>query len=447
LNLALRCVMPGFDGTTVPDWLRRAVSEGLGGVVIFGRNIVDRDQLHALVSSLHDERPELIVAIDEEGGDVTRLEARTGSSYPGNLALGAAGDPSLTEQVARAIGAELAAIGIDLNFAPVADVNSDPRNPVIGVRSFGSDPTRVSTHVAAWVSGHQGAGVAACAKHFPGHGATSVDSHLAVPVGPPELRPFEAAITAGVQAVMSAHIVAPEIDDAPATINRKVMTGVLRGDLGFAGLAISDGLDMRGISGDRGIPQAAALAVDAGCDALCVGGGPTGPEIVHQIAAALTASVGTERLAEAARRVDAMAAWRAKQRTSVVPDRNIGLEAARRALCISGDVKVREDARVIRFDTEPSIAAGDIPWGMTEALLHCGVRIGDDGRTLVLVARDLHRNPRHLQAIESELGEHPDAIVVEMGVPVYRPRNAKNYIATNGSARVCAQAAAEVMTR
>lgn len=447
MNLALRCLMPGFEGTTAPDWLRSVVSEGLGGVVIFGRNVADRDQLRALVSSLHGERPELIVAIDEEGGDVTRLEARTGSSYPGNLALGAADDPSLTERIARAIGAELAEAGIDLNFAPVADVNTDPRNPVIGVRSFGSDPARVSQHVAAWVRGHQGAGVAACAKHFPGHGATSVDSHLDLPVGPAELRPFEAAIAAGVQAVMSAHVVAPEIDDAPSTISRRVMTDVLRGELGFAGVAISDGLDMRGISRNRGIPAAAALAVAAGCDALCVGGGLTGPGVVDEIIASLSAGVSSERLAEAARRVDALAAWRAKHRTPALPDRNAGIEAARRALCVSGDVKVLEDARVVRFEAEPSIAAGEVPWGMTQALVDRGVRMGDDGRTLVIVARDLHRNPRHLQAVESELAEHPDAIVVEMGVPVCRPRGAKNYIATNGSARVCAQAAAEVMTR
>ncbi|HET7338670.1 MAG TPA: glycoside hydrolase family 3 protein [Candidatus Dormibacteraeota bacterium] len=445
MNLALRCVMPGFEGTTAPDWLRRAASEGLGGVVLFGRNIVDRDQLRALVSSLHAERPELVVAIDEEGGDVTRLEARTGSSYPGNLALGAAGDPSLTEQVAYAIGAELAAVEIDLNLAPVADVNSDPRNPVIGVRSFGSDAARAAEHTAAWVRGHQRTGVAACAKHFPGHGATSVDSHLDLPVGAPELRPFEVAIAAGVQAVMSAHIVAPQFDDAPATISRRVMTGVLRGELGFGGVAISDGLDMRGISGERGIPTAALLAVNAGCDALCIGGGPAGPEIVDEIVGVLSAGVSDERTAEAARRVDALAAWRAEHRATGRTNREAGLVAARRALSVFGDVKVRDDAVVIRFDTEPSIAAGDISWGMAAALTDRGVRVRDDGKSMVLVVRDLHRNPQHLRAVEVALATRPDAIVVEMGVPVCRPSRAANYIATHGSARVCAQAAAEAM--
>ncbi|HEX7138151.1 MAG TPA: beta-N-acetylhexosaminidase, partial [Vicinamibacterales bacterium] len=438
MNLALRCVMPGFEGTTAPDWLRRAASEGLGGVVIFGRNVVDREQLTSLVAAIHAERPEIIVAIDEEGGDVTRLEARTGSSYPGNLALGAAGDPRLTERVAHAIGAELAGLGIDLNFAPVADVNTDPRNPVIGVRSFGSDAARVAEHTAAWVRGHQAAGVAACAKHFPGHGATSVDSHVDLPVAVPELRPFEAAIAADVRAVMSAHIVAPEIDELPATISRKALSGVLRGELGFDGVVVSDGLDMRGISGRRGIPDAAMRAVSAGCDALCVGGGPTGPEIVDQIVAALVAGVSEERLAEASRRVDALAGWRARHRVHAVADPAAGIEAARRALCVTGDVKVREDAAVVRFDTTPSIAAGAIPWGMSEALVERGVRVHDKGRSLALVVRDLHRNPEHVAAVEALLITRPDAIVVEMGVPVCRASGAVNYIATYGSARVCA---------
>ena len=176
-ELAVRCVLPGFDGTVAPEWVLR---RGLGGVVIFGRNIQDRDQLQSLVASLHDAG--LLVAIDEEGGDVTRIDAKTGSSYPGNLALGVVGDLALTEGVARAMGSDLADIGIDLDLGPVADVNSDPRNPVIGVRSFGSNADAVASQTAAWVRGLQSAGVAACAKHFPGHGDTAVDSHVAVPV-------------------------------------------------------------------------------------------------------------------------------------------------------------------------------------------------------------------------------------------------------------------------
>jgi beta-N-acetylhexosaminidase len=264
-------------------------------------------------------------------------------------------------------------------------------------------------------------------------------------------------------AVMSAHIVVPGIDEAPATISPRVMTGMLRGELGFRGLAISDGLDMRGISGERGIAKAAALAVQAGCDALCVGGGPTGPEVVDEIMAALCAGVSEQRLAEAAGRVDGLAAWRAAQ-TSDRPDHpgksvvegpvgrddpGIGLAAALRGLSVSGDVKVRDHAVVVRFDSPPSIPAGEVPWGMAEALALRGVEVTENGAkpgaSLVLVVRDLHRHPDQLGRVEAQLARRPDAIVVEMGVPACRPRDAQNYVATHGSARVCAEAAAEVM--
>ena len=180
--LASACIFPGAAGLAAPAWLRREVADGLGGVVLFSRNVRDREQLAALTAALRSERADVLVGIDEEGGDVTRLEAATGSSYPGNLALGAVDDVGLTERVAAAIAADLAAVGVDLDLAPVADVNTNPRNPVIGVRSFGSDAALVARHVAAFVTGLQGGGVVACAKHFPGHGAT--ESRL--PPGAPE---------------------------------------------------------------------------------------------------------------------------------------------------------------------------------------------------------------------------------------------------------------------
>ncbi|HEY0829716.1 MAG TPA: glycoside hydrolase family 3 N-terminal domain-containing protein [Candidatus Dormibacteraeota bacterium] len=463
-SLALRCVLAGFSGGVAPDWVRRRAASGLGGVVLFARNVDSTEQVKKLTASLHAERPDLLIAIDEEGGDVTRLEARTGSSYPGNLALGTAGDACLTADVAAAIGAELARVAIDLDLAPVADVNSNPLNPVIGVRSFGSDSSAVASQTAAWVTGLQRSGVAACAKHFPGHGDTAVDSHLALPVAGEDprlhaLAPFKAAIDAGVRAIMSAHIVAPAMDADPATISHKVMTGLLRDDLGFDGVAISDGLDMAGLSRDRGIPESAVLALIAGCDALCVGGGPTGEDTVDQVVAAIARAVGEgrlteDRLVQAAGRVDALAAWRAGRPDAVAPEPGIGITAARRAVRVDGPVRVGERAVVVRFASAPSMAAGEVPWGMAEALSAQGVRVqargGDDlavapGTSLVLVVRDLHRHPEHRSAVERLLARRPDAVVVEMGVPDYRPRGAIAYVATYGSSRVCARAAAEVM--
>src|SRR5689334_2783531 len=245
LRRADAVLQPGFVGTTPPAWVRRRLAGGLGGVTLFSRNIVDPAQVAALTAALRAENPDVVVAVDEEAGDVTRLESRTGSSRPGNLALGAVDDPELTEAVARDLGHELAAVGVTLNYAPDADVNSNADNPVIGVRSFGADPALVSRHTAAWVRGLQSAGVAACAKHFPGHGNTSVDSHHAAPMIEAsreelfavELRPFQAAVEAGVQAIMSAHLVVPAIDpEYPATLSRALLTDLLRDELGFDGL-------------------------------------------------------------------------------------------------------------------------------------------------------------------------------------------------------------------
>lgn len=178
---ALTVLQPGFPGTTAPDWLLRRLGEGLASVGLFGRNIASPAQLAALTAQLRAERDDVLVAIDEEGGDVTRLEVHTGSSFPGNHALGAIDDVQLTQEVAHELGHRLRVCGVNLNWAPSADVNSNPANPVIGVRSFGADPELVARHTAAYVTGLQTAGVAACTKHFPGHGDTSVDSHHALP--------------------------------------------------------------------------------------------------------------------------------------------------------------------------------------------------------------------------------------------------------------------------
>ncbi len=287
--------MPGFVGITPPGWmLHRA--QHLGGVCLYARNVTGPDQLAALNQRLHEQNPGLVIGIDEEGGDVTRLEARAGSSYPGNLALGAVDDVALTRAVARSMGAELALAGVDLDLAPVADVNSNAANPVIGVRAFGAEPALVARQTAAWVEGLQASGVAACVKHFPGHGATSLDSHLALPAVDDDphdgaLEPFQAAFAAGARAVMSAHIVVRAVDSIPATVSRRIMTTVLRDELGFDGLAVSDGLEMRAISDGVGLADGAVLALAAGCDLLCIGGGLAGEDVVDLLRNAIVSAV------------------------------------------------------------------------------------------------------------------------------------------------------------
>ena len=472
-RLALRCLLPGFVGTVPPDWVKRRAAAGLGGVVLYGRNVADPDQLGALTSALHGERSQLLIATDEEGGDVTRLESRTGSSYPGNLALGSAGDPRLTHDVAAAMGAELSAAGVDFDLAPTADVNSNPFNPVIGTRSFGSDATVVATHTAAWVEGLQSAGVAACAKHFPGHGDTSVDSHLALPVVTDDphqgaLAPFRAAIASGVQAIMSAHILVRAIDDVPGTISRRLMTDLLRGELRFQGLAITDGLEMRGLSDAFGVAEGGVRALIAGCDALCIGGGLADEDVVTEVCAAIVAAVeagrlSEHRLVEAAGRVDDLAHWRSRVAHPSVADRGLGLIAARRAVRADGPVRIGDDATVVQVNWSRSIAAGVVPWGLAQPLAQRGVRVTPvevrdgpidvgallakaQGESLVLVVRDLHRHAWQANLADAVLARRPDGVVVEMGLPQCRPEGAKSYIATSGAARVCAEAAAEIMT-
>jgi beta-N-acetylhexosaminidase len=303
------CLAPSFPGTDVPDWIRRFLAEGGGAIMLFSYNVRDRAQLTRLTSELQSERGDVLLAIDEEGGDVTRIDAGEGGSTPGNAALGHVDDLALTEAVARAIGLELAAVGVNWNLAPVADVNV-PANPVIGVRSFGDDPELVARHVGAYVRGMQSEGVAACAKHFPGHGSTEQDSHLELPtlVGDVEagLEPFRSAIAAGVASIMTAHIRVPGYGDDPATVNPALIS-LLREELGFDGVVMADALEMKGLSDSVGVEEGAVRALAAGCDSLCIG-----HDLHEEAVAAIEEAVldalrsgrlAEERVAEAAGRV------------------------------------------------------------------------------------------------------------------------------------------------
>ncbi|MFD5629228.1 glycoside hydrolase family 3 protein [Streptomyces sp. NPDC127072] len=482
---ALTVLQPGFTGTTAPDWLLRRLGEGLASVGLFGRNIASPDQLAALTAQLRAERDDVLVAIDEEGGDVTRLEVRTGSSFPGNHALGAVDDVSLTHDVAFELGRRLAACGVNLNWAPSADVNSNPDNPVIGVRSFGADTDLVARHTAAYVTGLQAAGVAACTKHFPGHGDTAVDSHHALPridVDRPvldarELAPFRAAIAAGTRAVMSAHILVPALDaDHPATLSRRILTGLLRGELGYDGLIVTDGMEMRAIAAAYGIERGSVLAIAAGADAICVGGGLADDDTVRLLRDALVSAVRTgelpeERLADAAARVRDLARWTgsaasAASGTHPAPDGHaeVGLVAARRALAVTRTesyVPVTEAPYVALLTPVANIAVGDeTPWGVAAELTRLlpgtetGSFAGEDAavvalsvagpRRVVAVVRDEHRHPWMATALDTLLAARPDTIVVEMGVPQAPPRGTL-HIATHGAANVCGRAAAEVI--
>jgi len=458
---AAACLFPGFAGLTASDWVRRWVERGLGGVVLFGQNIDEPRQVRELTASLHAEREDLLVATDEEGGDVTRLEARRGSSYPGNWALGVVDDVELTEAVAASIAAELATVGITFDLAPVADVNSNPDNPVIGIRSFGGEPALVARHVAAFVTGLQDAGVAACAKHFPGHGDTSRDSHLELPVVEGNvteaLEPFRVAIAAGVRSIMTAHVRVPSLDDEQATLSPRILQELLREELGFAGLAITDALEMRAVSATVGIEEGAVRALVAGADALCLGA-EIDERLVESTHGAILAAVRSgrlaqERLLEAAGRVAELGLW-ARTPRAAAPTRELGVVTARRALEVSGDVRLSGPPLVFDLRPPASIAAGEALHSLGDVLEASETLVlveGDvapvppaDGRPVVIVVRDAHRHEWERDAVGRLLPQVSEAVVVELGLPVWRPEDAA-WIATQGSGRVNLEAAAEAL--
>jgi beta-N-acetylhexosaminidase len=427
------CIFPSFPGDVPPDWIRRFLAAGGGGIVLFAYNVPTRERLRALCDALRSERADVLLAIDEEGGDVTRLEWQTGSSYPGGSALGTVDDLALTEAVAASIGAELADAGVNWNLAPVADVNV-PANPVIGTRAFGSDPSLVARHVSAYVRGVESRGVAACAKHFPGHGSTEQDSHLELPslVGDVEhgLLPFRAAIEAGVHSIMTAHV---RVRELPATLDPEIVGGLLREELRFDGVVMADALEMKGVSATFGVERSAVLALEAGVDALCVGH-DLGEESVVAIRAALVASVGEERLREAAGRVARLAEWSRPRAGSV--DRAVGADAARRALLVEGDVGGART--IVELRPVANIAAGEPEHRLDGAIV---VREGEPVPPAdVFVVRDAHRH-----AWMREAADVAGSVVVETGLPVWRPARARGYLATNGGSRASLDAAAELL--
>ena len=450
-RLALSCLLVGFPGEEPPDWIRRLLEAGLGGIVLYAWNVRDPEQLRGLSDALRAERTELVVAIDEEGGDVTRLEARDGSSYPGNWALGVVDDVELTRAVAGSMAGDLAEAGVNLDFAPVADVNTAADNPIIGVRSFGSDAELVARHVAAFVEGLEAAGVGACAKHFPGHGDTLQDSHLELPtvetLRPEALLPFRAAIGAGVTAIMTAHIRVREMGDEPATLSPAVLGDLLRDELGFTGVAVTDALEMKAISATVGVERGAVQALAAGADALCLGH-DLGADSVERIVAAVVDGVAEERLVEAASRVAGISESRDAHGAA---DHAVGAAAARRAVRADGEVRLTRPAVVVELRPEPTVAVDARNGGLGSAL---AARLPDtrvlrdataatNGGQLVVVLQDAHRHEWQREAVTRLLEAAPDAIVVEVGLPVWRPEGAAGYVATHGAAKVNVDAAVD----
>ncbi|MEM7137263.1 MAG: beta-N-acetylhexosaminidase [Myxococcota bacterium] len=279
-RLAGSVIVCGFDGSEVPADVRTWItSDTLAGLILFKRNIEDASQaadMIAAATQVEDSARPLLVCVDQEGGRVARFGPPI-VELPPMRTLASAGDLDLTTLGGRVLGRQLRAVGINLNFAPVLDVDTNPANPVIGDRAFGATPQEVTDHGLAFAHGLHEGGVLSCAKHFPGHGDTDVDSHHALPVlrhdrtrlDDVELRPFRSAVGT-VPSVMTAHVVIEELDTAPATLSSALIDGLLRDEIGFTGAVFTDDLEMKAVSAQYPVEESGVLAIEAGCDILLV---------------------------------------------------------------------------------------------------------------------------------------------------------------------------------
>jgi beta-N-acetylhexosaminidase len=337
---AARLLTVGFAGKIVDDDIGRLIDRGVGGVVLFSRNLGTAEEVAELTAALKRRagRP-LLVAIDQEGGRVARL--RDGfTRLPPFRSVGRAGDAELAHELGAVVGRELAAVGVDWNYAPVLDVDTNPENPVIGDRSLGRDAVEVARLGIAFAAGLSAAGVAACAKHFPGHGDTQQDSHLALPYLPHtrerldrvELVPFRAAAAANIPSIMTAHVVFEALErELPATMSTPVVRGILRDELRYRGVVVSDDLEMKAIADHFTIEDVVTHGLKAGVDAfLCC----HTADLAHRAADAITRAVEgrqvpSERFGEAFGRVTALAERFARPPLERVDLSVLGCEAHR----------------------------------------------------------------------------------------------------------------------
>ena len=404
MTTARERILLSFAGEELSAAAAEALAARAAGVTLYRfLNVRSATQVRAQTDTLRAAAdrlglPPLVIAADHETGQMHVL-GDDATPFAGAMAIGAAGDQNLAERVGAAIGTELRAVGVNLVYAPVCDLATNPRNPVVGIRSFGDDPVAVGRLAAATVRGLQSAGVAATAKHFPGHGDPSGDSHLGLPVierTADELRlrelvPFQAAIDAGARVAMAGHLAVPALTgrrDLPATIAPEILRTLLRGDLGFGGLTVSDALDMGGIAGDDGSGVDVAATLRAGIDLLLCGPDPAAQLRVEAGLAAALAAGGSDRLdaTGAAARLADLRGWLARfdapsiEVVGCAEHRALADELARRSITLIRDrdgllpVRLASDSRVLVIeprprdltpaDTTSSLAAG----GLAEAL-------------------------------------------------------------------------------
>lgn len=457
---------PGFGGTEVPEWLKKWLDRGLGGVTLFSSNCPTLEETAGLVQELRKNADHLIVSIDEEGGDVTRLFVKEGSPFPTPAMLGLCDDVELTENIYFELGKVLNRIDIDLNLAPVADVTESKENPIVGVRSFGSDFELVTRQVAAAVRGLRKSGVTPCIKHFPGHGGVHADSHhdLAVLSGSIDqlekthIAPFINSFKQSTDAVMIGHIILEALDSVnPASQSKIVISEYLRGRLKFEGLVVTDALDMGALGGPKKLAQSAKKAMLAGADILCFSGlfdqsefiensfVLIRDELIKDPAAAERVIINAERLQS----------WKAPKPIGSSAPSSIDVAPFVNGLEVTGNVKTsKENITLIELSADPTIAAGYVAWGLRRALTNAGKKVRQESSDvnhhhgentqLVVAFRDAFRDKKLRASLDRINSEYPEAIFVDMGWPTYQFKP-NNIIRTFGSSALASDAAVSRM--
>lgn len=476
-DLAAQVVCTGFAGTGEADAPLDAMARlGIRGTILFARNLENAEQIRRLTAAIQralgDSMPALI-GVDQEGGAVARLRSGV-VALPSMMALGATRDSDLARRAGRRLGTDLRALGINLDFAPVLDLALEAGNTVIGTRSFGEDPLLVSNLGRAFADGLRGSGVIAVGKHFPGHGATSTDSHVALPVVEANLRtlrardfvPFADAINAGIPALMTAHVVVRELDaESPATISPQILRGILRDEMGFGGALFSDCLEM-GALGEADA-SVAPRGLAAGVDCILIS---HRLDLAASAITAITRAVedGTlpfERLSDAASRMQTL-------RRSIGAsaaydgDADIGREIARKAVTlVRGSVSLQagEPVTVISFEAAEAPSLSGVLRGrghqseimrvsleprVDELELLEMVLAGMPGRRVVIMMRRAHLHPGQASAIARLLRASPDAILVSAREPYDAAlfEQARNLACTYNDTEVSLEGLADVMT-
>ncbi len=457
-------LMIGFDGVRINDELRRYILRWkVGGVILFGRNILDSDQVAELCGRLKELRREvadspLLIAIDQEGGTVARLREGV-TAFPGNLALGSAGSSEDAYYQGRITGRELRGHEINMNLAPVLDLYSDLGSKSLGLRALGGDPEKVSEMGLALIKGMQDEGVIATAKHFPGKGSARVDSHEELPVIKESIQelkqrdviPFQSAIAAGVKAIMTSHAAYPAFEDGvilPGTASRNLMTGLLRDELHFSGILISDDLGMGALRGGYSTEITAINALKAGVDILLLCHDPVARE---EVMSAL--SVGRkkdreigERIEESMVRLAAVKSWlnhqkRDRESALNLDGNELSLRIARKGISVyrtsGGKIPIKPASHIflIRFqpeitvEVEGSIITDDDPaehlnfLGFKPEVINISLKAGEEeggallnrlpGKIPVIIAcYDAYRYPGQRELIDGIMARRPDAILV-----------------------------------